>query len=293
MAALATFTSSADVAHVVDTEVIDEFVDNYSYDPPVALSVARTRGGKGNIPVRFTRLGAITVPAGTHSETDDADDVEIASAESSITPGLVIFRFPIPDELMAAAGGRGVPAECLAECLDAAVQRMEVDLLAASTAATLSVGAITEPMTLARLRAMRAYFKANRIKPGPLGAACVLHTDAAATLEDSMASTGATKPFSDRDMDRFGLVTGYQGSFLDLQMFETGNVAAESTGNSNFITPIGARFGGLGCVLNELPNIRVTRGDDGELRATTYFITRMWYGAGLANPTKFVECLSA
>lgn len=292
MAALGTFTASSDVAHILDAEVIDDFVDNYSYHPPVGVAVASTRPGKGNTPVRFTRLGAITVPSGTHSETDDADDVEIASAEESITPGLVIFRFPIPDELMAAAGGRGVPAEALAECLDAAVNRLDVDTLASSTSATQTYGAITDAFTLQHLRAAKAYAKGLRVKPGPLGMALVLHTDAASQLEESMHTSGATVPWGAASMDTFGLVAGYQGMLEGFQVFESGNVAAETTGWSNFITPIG-RGGGLGLVMNELPNIRMSRGDDGELRATTYFITRMWYGCGMANRLKLVEVLSS
>jgi hypothetical protein len=292
MAALSTFTSSSDVAHVIDAEVIDEFVDNYQYEPPVGVSVAAMRPGQGNIPVRFIRLGEITVPSGTHSETDDADDVEVASAEETITPGLVIFRFPIPDELMAAANGRGIPAEALANCLDAAANRLDIDTLASSTSATLTTGSIASSCTLQALRAARAYTKAQRIKPGPMGFGLVLHHDAAAQLEESMGSAAAPRAFGQGDMERFGMVAGYQGTLLDLQVFEAGNVAAESTGWSNFITPIG-RGGGLGLVMNELPHICPTRGDDGELRATTYFITRMWYGAGLANRLKLVEFLSS
>jgi hypothetical protein len=292
MAALTTVTTVSDVAHIVDAEQIDEFVDNYSYHPPVGVAVARSRPGKGNVPIRFTRLGAITVPSGTHTESDDADDVEILSAEESITPGLVIFRFPIPDELMAGAAGRGVPGEALAECLDAAVNRLDVDTLASSTSATQTYGAITDAFTLEHLRAAKAYAKSLRIKPGAQGMALVLHGDAVAQLEGSMHSSGATVPWGQGSMDQFGLVGGYQGVLHGLQVFESSNVAAETTGWSNFITPIG-RDGGLGLVMNEAPNIRMSRGDDGELRATTFFITRMWYGCGMANRLKLLEVLSS
>lgn len=292
MAVLSPVTTVSDVAHIVDAEQIDEFVDNYSYHPPVGVAVAATRPGKGNVPIKFTRLGAITVPSGTHTETEVATDVEIASAEESITPGLVIFRFPIPDELMAGAAGRGVPGEALAECLDAAANRLDVDTLASSTSATQTYGAITDAFTLAHLRAAKAYAKGLRVKPGPSGMALVLHTDAVAQLEESMHTSGATVPWGQGGMDQFGLIGGYQGILHGLQVFESGNVAAETTGWSNFITPIG-RGGGLGLVMNELPNIRMSRGDDAELRATTFFNVRMWYGAGMANRLKLVEVLSS
>src|SRR6187551_30684 len=99
MVALTTYTGLADMAEVIPTELLGQFIAAYAYEPRVADSIAWVRPGKGNIPVRYPRWSAAaTVPSGTVAETVDSADVEVDLTESSITPGMVRFRMPISDE---------------------------------------------------------------------------------------------------------------------------------------------------------------------------------------------------
>lgn len=291
---LATFTSSTDVEELIKTEEIDDFVAGFEYAPPVGLGISWMRGGTGSVPIRFPRWNELSLASvSAHAETVDAVDLDMTTTESSLQPAIIIFRLPIPDEMVASANRGDVPAGMLAEAIVAFLNRMDSDSLATSTGATLQTGSIATAFNLQAFRAAKAYYKAQRIPQSPQGTAMVLSHDAAGALDEAMGSTGASFAITDDDMARFGWSSGYQGRFQGLFMFESDNVAAESTGNSNFITPIGARMSGLGAVINEMPNIRPTRGDDGESRATSFFNIRAYYATGLVNPRRFVEVLSA
>ncbi len=119
----------------------------------------------------------------------------------------------------------------------------------------------------------------------------VLGNSAAGSLFESMGSTGASYALSPEDMQRFGIQSGYQGKLIGQNVFQSNNVAADSTGFSNFMVPSGSSS--LGVVVEEMPNLRPTRGDDAESRATSYVVVRAWWGASIINPRQFIEVLSS
>lgn len=289
---ISTFTGLSAAQHIVPTEEIDGFIAGYEYPIPVSMALAWVVPGTGSTPHRFPRWGEITVPGGTVAETVAFADANISTAEGTGTPGMVGFRMPISDEVVAAATG-GVPAAVLIEGIRALTNRMDSDLCGISTSATNATGAITDTFTLAKFRSALAAYKALRIPDSPFGHAMVLDHGPAAALLESLHSSAATLLVSQGDSMGLGPVAGRIGRLYGVEVFETGNVAAESTGKSNFMTPIGATHSGLGLVLSKMPHIEVSRGDDATARKVTYYVFAAWYAAALANTRRFLEVLSA
>lgn len=290
MPALTTAITSIDIEELIPTELIDAFVAGFEYPMPVGMVVAQRKAGKGNIPVRFPRWNELDLSGiGTsHTETNNATDVEMDTTESSITPAMQIFRIAFSDESGVASSGK-VPAQALAEALKALTNRIDVNILSASTSATLASGSISTALTLQGFRTALIYAQAQDLPTSQLDV--VLGNSAAGSLFESMGSTGASYALSAEDMSRFGIQSGYQGRLLGQNVFQSNNVAADSTGFSNFMVPSGSSS--LGVVVEEMPNLRPTRGDDAESRATSYVVVRAWWGASIINPRQFIELLSS
>lgn len=287
---LSTFTSSTDVEELIETELIDEYVAGFEYPLGVGMTVAQRKTGLGNVPVRFPRWNEIDLSGigPSHSESVDAVDVDITTTESSITPALQIFRMAFPDEAAVATRGK-VPAQALAEALRALANRMDINILAASTSATLATGTVATPLTLQGLRTALTYARAQDIPATSYN--IVLGNSAAGSLWESMGSTSASYAMAPDDMTRFGAQSGFQGRLLNQAIFQSNNVAADSTGWSNFLVP--AMASSLGVVVEEMPNLRPTRGDEAETRAVSFVVTRAWWGAAIINPRQFIELLSS
>jgi hypothetical protein len=289
MAALNPHTGTTEQTEIVPSELLDAFIQELPLPPLTGESIAWPVPGVGSIVRRFARFEDFTFPTGTKTQTDTFTDVAVTLAESSITPGLVGCRIPISDELEAMAIG-GVPAETLAFAMRKMFNRIDIDILSGSTSATNTVGGTSDVFTAAKFRAAAATFRALDLGAGMN--AFVGHADAFRDLEESIASTTAPFTANMASSQLFGSASGYKATYSGFEMFETNNVPAEGAGWSNFMTPIGAQRCGLAIVMTEMPNIRRTRGDDAESRATTYYVLRAWYGAGLQNAGRWVEVLS-
>lgn len=287
---LTTYTGTTEMTEVVPTEELSSFIAAYEWEPRSADSIVAVRGGRGNVPIRFARWNQMTgVPAGTVAETVDGVDANIDITESSITPGMVRFRFPISDEVIAAAEG-GVPAGALAETMDAMADRIETDILANSTSATSTSGSATVAFQLSQFRTALQTYRALRC-PGDMHA-LVLHDDALGSLETAIDNSSSPHALKREDTLARELGQAYQGRLRGFQVFLSGRVADESSGHSNFATPMGANSG-LGIVVNKLPHVVATRGDEAENRKVTFYHFAAWYGTGLINPRRFLEVLSA
>lgn len=287
---LSTYVGRSEMTEVVPTEKISKAIAEYEYEPTVSESIAWIEGGTGNVPVRFARWNALTVPAGTVNETVDHTDVNVDLAESSITPGVVRFRLPISREV-AVEAQTGIPAGALTAGLDACRDRMDIDALSSSTSATTAVGAVGTAFTLAEFHVARQAYRAMNI-PGSLHA-LVLHGDALDSLENSIRNQSG--PWAILPNERLATAVGsaFQGRMNGLQIFKSDRIPDESTGHSNFITPMGMGQSGLGVVMNQMPTVEVSNGDEAHLRFSLFYHFYMWYGTGLTNPRRFLEVLSA
>jgi|SRR5688572_10510667 len=290
---LATYVGTSEFTEVIKTELIPATIAKFEYTPTVALAVAWSSPGKGNIAVRFPRMNELSVPAGTVAETVDHTDVSVDITESSVTPGMVRFRVAISDEAAVMAEA-GIPTDVLRDGLRAMLGRLDSDLSAASTSATLTTGAVGSAFTLEQFHSARQYYRAQDIEQFGGRHALVLHNDATDALENSIRNSSSPWALK-RDDARLveGLGAGYQGSLNGIDIFCSSNVADESTGHSNYMTPMGAGLSGLGVIMNEMPHVKMERGNEGELRASSFYHFRMWYGTGIVNPRRFVEVLSA
>lgn len=291
MAALTTAVTSTDVEETIETELIAPYFAGFEYPDPVSLMVAhKVTSTQGTVPIRFARLSEFDLSGiGTsHTETNNAVDVEVDTTESSITPALQIARLAISDESETNSKGR-FKLKMLEDYVMAMVNRMDASILSASTSATLQTGAVASALTLDRLRDALIYASSQDIPAASFDV--VLAQSAAGAVWSSIGTTSANFAVRPEDLQVMGNRGGYMGSLFGHRIFKSSNVATESTGYSNFLVPSGDSS--LGAAIVEMPNIRVTRGDDAETRATTYFVVRAWWGGGIINPRRFVEVLSS
>lgn len=284
-------STTTDLEEIIPTEMIDTYVQAVHLPVRVGLAIAWSRPGKGSIPVRFPRWNAISVPAGTKSEGSDFNAVAPTTTESSITPGIVGFEVELTDEVMVENVG-GVPASLIDSCLEQLANRLDVDVLASSTSANQTTGTITDTFGRDNFAAALAAWRVLEVPQGGMGDALVLDHGPMADLErDMVLAVGTTAGMFAGLMNA---ANGYKGNVAGVEVFESGNVAAESSGMSNFITKIGMRASGLGIVFQELPHVRPPqRATEGERSASTFYVFRAWYGAGLTNPNRLLEVLSA
>lgn len=287
--ALTTFHSTTDVQEIIPTEFIRTAVEHAKLPPPTGISVVAVIGSRGSIPVRFPRFNALAVPAGTKTEGDDFTLIETDTEEESITPGLVGFGYRVSDEVVAGAVV-GVPANLLEASLMATLNRIDSDIHAGSTAATLITGTDTDIMTAANVRSAMHAAIANDLIPDGVQTALVLSEDAWQDFDNDLSNRNASLIQDDAMGLLLGPRAGFKGRFRDMNVFVSKNVATTGSGRSNYITIMGDRSG-LGLVLNERPNARPTRGDSMELAAGFQVVYRAWYGAGMRNRESILEVL--
>lgn len=290
MAAPATQIDQASVTELVPTEMLSTWLDGHNYAVRVGLAIVATVPGVGSIPQRSARWDQLVPTAGTKSEGDDFAQLEMTTSEESATPGIVGFETALTDEVV--AGVRGIREFHLIEAVNSLSDRMDADILAASTGATNIAGDTARIYTREAFSADAATYRALNIAGAEMmqHAFCG-HGDAYRDLDLDEALSAASKVAGD-GFAIFASTPGFRGPFGGFQMFESNNVAAEAPGWSNFMTPIGLGRSGLMCVLTEGPRVEENRGRDGARAASTYYVFRAWYGAGMRNRTRLLECRS-
>lgn len=289
---LATYVGTTEATEVVSQEEIDAFLAGANYPPPTAVTIAATKQGRGNVPMRFPRMNQLSVPAGTLAETVDAIDVNVDTTENSIVPARVAFAVPISRDLLMAQEGEHFPSAILDACTEAMWSRINSDLNGASTSATNSISDISTPFDLAALRAARVAWRALQVRPGAGGIALVLSDDALAQLETSVETAGSPWALKPSDSPAFENVHGFQGMFGTFLLFSDAQAADDSTGRSNWMTSVGD-MSGIGVVMSESPQIVLWQGNDGLRRDVIYAHCRMRFGTGIVNQTRFLEILSS
>lgn len=288
MAAPATQIDTTSVTELIPTEEIGTWIDGYNYPMGVGLVVCATIPGVGSIPMRSPRWDQFSVPSGTKSEGDDLTQVEATTAEESVTPGIVGFEIAITDEVV--AGRRGIREATLVECMAALGNRIDVDALSGSTSATNISGDTARVMNREAFSADAAVYRALDIPGGEMMEhAFVGHHDAFRDMDADEVLKAATL---DANWQAFASSSGYRGRYGGFQLFESGNVAAEAPGWSNFMTPIGMGRSGLMVVISRGPRVESNRGRDGARAQSEYHAFTAWYGAGMRNRLRLLECRS-
>lgn len=290
MAAPATQLDTTSVTELIPTEEIGNWIDGFNFPLGCGLFIAAVLPGIGSIPMRAPRWDSFSVPASTKAEGDDFTQVEATTSEESATPGIVGWEEAITDEVV--AGRRGIREARLIEALAALNNRLDVDILGVSTSATNTAGTTA---TICNRQAFSAYASAYRaldIVGGEMwDHAFAGGHDAFRDLDDDEVVTAAAKAAND-NFAVLASAAGYRGQYGGFQLFESGNIAAEAPGWSNFMTPIGAGRSGLMLVMTQGPTVEENRGRDGARAASTFYVFRAWYGAGMRNRTRLLECLS-
>lgn len=289
MVALTTFTSTTDVEELIPVEEIDGFVYDLERPLPLALRLVHVRSCNGLVPVRFPRWNALSgAPAErAGGETDIFVDVDITTTESSLTAAFRGFRLPFPDEISKSSPVIGVEAGAVMQAFKDFDDLIDTDILSVTTSATQSTGAVTDEYNIARFQADKLTYKALNLPAAQ--PVLLMSQEGYSELETSIMSSGAT--LQDGGLD-LGPNSGVKGTFRGFWVVETANIASESTGSSGIMMPIG-REGGIGIVVDEMPNARPTRSTEGEQRATDFVVLRAMYGVGLINPRRVLEVLMA
>lgn len=275
------------VTELIPPEQIVNFIDGYGYPALTALFVAAAIPSVGSIPVRMPRWNSISVPSGTKTEGADFSQVAPDTTEESITPGIVGMEIPLTDE--AKAGSViGIPEQLLIEGINAMSNRMDTDGHAVSTSATNTAG--TTATVLNRV-AMNAYATAYRALNLPAGwrNAFVVGNSGYRDLEEDEVLQSATK---DMGFAAFASASGYQGTYGSFDLFLTQNIATEGPGRSNYMTPIGNGRSGIAYAITQRIVVESNRGVLGARSARDFHVFRAWYGTGLRNRTRLLECLS-
>lgn len=298
MPVLTDFQGVADESEVIPVELIGDFIQEFEYPNRVGLGLVWAQPGRGNVPRTFPRWDELTdtsgpttgVPAGTKAESDQFDYREVPMSENTITPGLVGFRIFRSDEADAASPA-GVPAGMLAAGLDALMDRMDTDLLSSITSLTNSEGLVTDTYDLVRFRSDVAAFKLLNV-PGMATKAAVISSGMAQELYESLHTSQATL-VTTGGAPNLGPEAGYQGDLQRVQIYESQNLPVSGAGRAGVMTALGDRQSCLGAVINEMPNVTTTRGDDSDSRAGRQYVLRMWYGFGVTNPRRGQQILGA
>ena len=294
---MANETTAALLEEYIPTEDIDDFISSFEYHPTPSQAIAWVRPAPmGSVAVRFPRWNQLDtgsgVPGGTKTEGASFTRVDIDLTESSLTPGLVGFEMALTDEASKAnKAGAGIAMMIIVEAIHALVDRQDTDANSGSTSATSTTGATGDNFDWEKFNAAAAAYRALKIK-SMMGHGFVGHNDAFRDLTAGVGTSGAMFQANTAIGSMFGPESGYHGRYLGFEMFESGNVAAESPGWSNYMTPIGAGSSGIGIALTEAPSVRPNRGAEGERDAEDIMIVRSWYGAGLINPRRLLEVLS-
>ncbi len=293
MVALTRFQGVADEAEVIPAELIEDFIAGFEFAPRVGITLAWGRPGRGNVPVNFPRWDAMAdgVPS-AKAETDEFVERDIAMSESSITPAMFGFALKRSDEANAGSPA-GVAAGMLVQGLENLWDDMDDSVQGSITSITASEGLVSDTYDLARYRADIAAYKLLNLGSAGSGHVAVVTPTMADELITALHTSGATIVNSRGDTLELGPEAGFVGSLHGVGVYESQKLPVSTTGRAGAMFPAGQRTSPLGIVVNELPNVRHTRGDEMERRAADQYILRCWYGVGVTNPRKGQQILGA
>lgn len=291
MPAFTTFQGVTQEDAVIRSELIDTYVAHFEYKPNVGLALAWARPGQGNIPVDYPRFDQIVggVPS-AKAETDQFEERNVPMSNETITPALFGFAIKRSDEAMAASPG-GIEAGALAEGIMTLADDMGDSVLGSMTSITASEGTVTRTYGMSAFRADVSAYKLLNLRPGPLGHVAVISNGMAEDLLGSLDTTSASNALRGGDTLNLGPEQGFIGNLRGFGIYETSGLPASTTGRAGGMFPAGFQASPLGLVLNELPNVRTTRGDTMELSAATQHVLRCWYGVGVTNDRKGQQIL--
>lgn len=290
---LSTYLGTTEATEYVPTERIGPIIAGFQYTATVGMGVAWPERAMGSVPHRFVRWNELTIASGTVAETVDAPDTNVDTTESSIAAASVRFRLPISDDLVMEQAQQGrIPMSALAEAMRALQNRIDSDILSASTSATQTNGSVTRTYTLTEFKDDIRAYDALDVPPGMSGTVAVISKAAGHQLTDSLTSAAATLIKSEGDTLQVSQRGGFMGTLHGISVYKSGNVPNESTGASGLMTEAGQNASGYGFTIARLPSVVPTRGDDAERRKVTYFVFDAFYGTGLTSPTRSLELLT-
>ncbi len=294
MAALAdaAFIASTEVADAIPTEGIAPFVEGINLPPNIGLMLVSGLPGKGAVPQRVVRWNDVTLPDPVRAggETDEFLDIDVTATSSDVAPVLKGVRVRIPDEPRASVLPPGMlPTGALVELIRHAARYRDQDILDTSLGATNIVGTDTTTFDGAQFRTcMHAYLALENTRGmsvfvGGHSAFADLRNDFAEVMAQAAALVDP------RIFD--GTNNSYRGNIYGYDLWETGNIAAEGAGDSNFMTQVGGNVTIGGVILEDI-RVEVTRGDTSASRALTQYIVRWWDGYDLFRQDGIQECRS-
>lgn len=286
------FVGSDEVAGAIPTEGIKPYIEGFNLPPNIGLMIISAMGGQGAVPQRINRWNDVTLPDPVRAggETDEFLDVEVTSTFSEVTPTLKGVKTRIPDEPRASVAVPGmIPTGALNELIRHAARYRDQDILDTSLGATNIVGTTATEFTGAQFRTcMNEFLTLDNQAGVPV---FVGSRSAFADLRNDFAEVmaQAARNVDQRIFD--GTNNAYRGNIYGYDLWESGNVAVEGAGYSNFMTHVGGNVG-IGGVIQEDIRVEVSRGDESTGRALTMYVIRWWDGYALFRQDAIQECRS-
>jgi hypothetical protein len=294
MAALAdaAFIASSEVADAIPTEGIAPFIEGINLPPNIGLMIVSGLPGQGAVPQRVVRWNDVTLPDPVRAggETDEFLDIDVTATSSDVAPVLKGVKTRIPDEPRAGVAIPGMlPTGALIELARHAARYRDRDILDTSLGATNIVGTDATVFDGAQFRTcMNTFITLENTLGIPVfvgghSAFADLRNDFAEVMAQAAANV------DQRIFD--GTNNSYRGNIYGYDLWETGNIAAEGAGDSNFMTMVGGNVV-IGGVILEGVRVESTRGDTSAARALTQYVLRWWDGYDLFRQDGIQECRS-
>lgn len=286
------WVGTADMAAAIPSELINNFIEDFNLPPNIGTLIVSNLPSMGTVPSRVVVWNDLTLPtvvrAGGETDVFLSTDIDTTSAE--VAPVLKGFMTKITDEVIPSVAIPGsVPAGALAQLVRKAMQFIDVDILDSSTVATNISGTDATVFDQQALRDCAQTFIAlenqqgQRIFVGGHSAFADLRND----FTESIAQQAQFIDQSLFDMTNNAFVARIYG----IDLWESGNVAVQGAGFSNFMTTIGGNVV-IGYVREQGVRVEATRGDESASRALTQYVVRWWDGVDLFRNDGIVECRS-
>jgi hypothetical protein len=286
------FVGTADMTAAIPSELIAPFIEQFNLPFNVGLLIVSALPGMGTVPSRVVRWNDLTLPTVVRAggESDTFNPIDIDTTSSEVTPVLKGFVTKVTDEVVPSVLPPGaVPAGALAQLIRKAMQFIDVDILDTSLSATNISGT---DVTIFNQQAFRDCMHTMIALENEQGRRVFVggHSAFQDLRDDFTESMAQQSQFIQQSIFE-GTNNAFAGNLYGIDLWESGNVAVEGAGFSNFLVTIGGNVV-IGYVRNEQVRVEATRGDSSAERALTQYVIRWWDGVDLFRQDGIVECRS-
>lgn len=285
------FTASSEVNDIIPTEHTQDVVEGFNLPYTIGRLFASAVPGRGYVSHRFARWDTATLPDPVRAggETDTAPRIEFSTSSSTITPVLRVVQMVIPDEPIesqSVSPSQGIPMGALMNLVDLVEDYTDSALLTLAQGATTTIGSSATLPSLSNLRAVIHAYAALEARGTP---AFVGNHYFWSLIQNELATSQAVFNVGVANNAMMTAGNVYHGSYLGVDMWESGNVATESGAANSFIMQVGGRHRVMGYVRQRALRVEFSRGDEMQSRQSNQWTLSWADGYGLLRQDEFIE----